>query len=88
MRRRRDREGWVRIGLCMAVLISCGCAGAPSTSTSNLAEISRQDPCASRSQQSERTDTPGRSCRAQHVWWDDVGDALSGVATAVRFPRQ
>ena len=78
----------MRTGLCMAVLISCGCAGIPPASTSNnLAETSRQDPCASRPQQPKGDDIPGRSCRAQHVWWNDVGDALSGVATVVRLPR-
>ena len=78
----------MRTGLCVAVLISCGCAGTPPASTnSNLAETPRQDPCASRPQQPERDDIPGRSCHVQHVWWNDVGDALSGVATAVRLPR-
>lgn len=77
----------MRIGLCVALLISLGCAGTPSMSTNNLTETSRQDPCPSRLQQPERNDIPGRSCRAQHVWWNDVGDALSGVATAVRLPR-
>jgi len=78
----------MRTGLWVAVLISFGCAGTPPASTSNnLAGPPRQDPCASRPQQPERDDTPGRSCRAPHVWWNDVGDALSGVATAVRLPR-
>lgn len=77
----------MRTGLCVAVLISFGCAGTAPPSTSNLAETSRQDPCSSRPQQPARDDIPGRSCRAQHVWWNDVGDALSGVATAVRLPR-
>ncbi len=77
----------MRIGLCVAVLISLGCAGTSPTSTNNLTEISRQDPCPSRLQQPERDDIPGRSCRVHHVWWNDVGDALSGVATAVRLPR-
>jgi hypothetical protein len=78
----------MRIGLCVALLISFGCAATPPASTNNnLAEISRQDPCPSRLQQPERDAIPGRSCRTQHVWWNDVGDALSGVATAVRLPR-
>jgi hypothetical protein len=77
----------MRTGLCMAVLISFGCAGTPPAMTNNLAETSRQDPCTSRLQQSQRDDIPARSCRAQHVWWNDVGDALSGAATAVRLPR-
>lgn len=77
----------MRTGLCMAVLISCGCAGTLPTSPNNLVETSRQDPCASRPQQREGDDIPGRSCHVQHVWWNDVGDALSGVATAVRLPR-
>jgi hypothetical protein len=77
----------MRTGLCVALLIGFGCAGTPPTSTNNLAEPSRQDLCVSRLQQAERDEIPGRSCRAQHVWWNDVGDALSGVATAVRLPR-
>jgi hypothetical protein len=77
----------MRTGLCVVVLLSFGCAGTSPISTNNLTETSRQDPCPSRLQQPERDDTPGRSCRAQHVWWNDVGDALSGVATAVRLPR-
>lgn len=77
----------MRTGLCVALLISFGCAGTSPTSPNNLTETSHQDPCASRQQQPESDDIPGRSCRAQHVWWNDVGDALSGVATAVRLPR-
>ncbi len=77
----------MRTGLYVALLISFGCVGTPVTSTNNLAETSRQDPCASRLQQPQREDIPARSCRAQHVWWNDVGDALSGAATAVRLPR-
>lgn len=77
----------MRAGLCAALLISFGCAGTPPHSTDNLAETSRQDPCASRLQQSERDDVSGHSCREHHVWWNDVGNALSGVATAVRLPR-
>lgn len=87
MGRMHDREGWMRTGLCVALLISFGCAGSPPAATKNLTETSRQDPCASRQQQPERDDILGRSCRAQHVWWNNVGDALSGVATAVRLPR-
>lgn len=85
---RLDMEGRMRIGLCVAVLISFGCAGTPLTATNDLTENPHQDPCTSRLQQPEREDISLRSCRAQHVWWNDVGDALSGVATAVRLPRQ
>ena len=77
----------MRTGLCVALLISFGCAGTPPTSTDNLTETSHQDPCPSRLQQPQRDNTPGRSCRAQPVWWNDVGDALSGAAMAVRLPR-
>jgi hypothetical protein len=87
MRSRHEGEGWMRTGLCMALLISFGCAGTPSTAINNQTETPRQDPCVSRLQQSERDNIPGRSCRDQHVWWNDVGNALSGVATAVRLPR-
>lgn len=77
----------MRTGLCVAVLISFGCAGSSPTATSNLTETSPQDPCASRLQQSDRGDIRGRSCHDQHAWWNDVGNALSGAATAVRLPH-
>ncbi len=77
----------MRIGLCVVLLISFGCAGTPPISTDNLMETSRQDPCPSRQQQSDRGDIRGRSCHDQHAWWNDVGNALSGAATAVRLPH-
>ena len=77
----------MRTGLCVAVLISFGCAGNPPALTNNLTDVSRQDRCVSRLSQPEGDGIPARSCRDQHVWWNDVGDALSGVATAVRLPR-
>ena len=77
----------MRVGLCVALLFSFGCAGISSPLPNNLAETSPQAPCASRPQQPEREDISWRSCRAQHVWWNDIGNALSGVATAVRLPR-
>lgn len=76
----------MRTGLCVVLLIGSGCAGIPPP-INNLTETSCQDPCPSRLHQPQRDGIPGRSCRAQPVRWNDVGDALSGAATAVRLPR-
>ena len=76
-----------RPGSAWRCLSVSGVPGLPPTATNNLAETACQDPCASRMQQPEREAVSGRSCRFQSIWWNDVGDALSGVATAVRLPR-
>jgi len=77
----------MRIGLYAVVLMIFGCTGTPTATTNKPAEISRQDPCVPYHQQAGQDDRLGPSCQAHHVWWNNVGDALSGVATAVRLPR-
>jgi len=75
----------LRGGLLILSLTGFGCAG-PGTSLTHESTELRQETCASGQPQSERDRSSATSCRAQRGWFQQVGDALSGAATAFRAP--
>jgi len=77
----------MRIGLLIFLFVGVGCASPQSSGRTDLAASSPQKVCRAGQQGVDRDRATGPSCRAQSLWWNDVGDALSGAATAVRLPR-
>lgn len=76
----------MRYGLFILVLLSVGCAGSGPSLTNDFADP-HQETCHSRQQRPDRARSHSAECRSQHVWWGEVGDALSGAAMAVRLPK-
>jgi len=77
----------MRIGLLMFLLVGIGCARSQPLVVSDAASVSSQDVCPAGRQRPERARTGEPSCHPQTSWWNTVGDAINGAATAVRLPK-
>lgn len=75
----------MHIGLLMLVLTIVGCANPPA-SFPDTVHLSSQDACLASQQRLERGRPTGSFCQSRSSWWNDVGEALNGAATAVRLP--
>lgn len=73
------------VGLLVLFLTGLGCAGSGTSLTHESAEL-RQESCPSGQQKTERDRGSATSCRPQRSWFQQVGDALSGAASAFRAP--
>lgn len=69
--------------LAISFLLIIGCAGQETkpSSVSLQAGLSSCPPVPS----GKMRDRSLVTCARDHSWWDEVGDALSGAATAVRL---
>ena len=76
----------MRAGLLIMLLIGFGCAGPEATPTRDVAE-SHRDICPFRRVPPEKDRAVEGRCLVPSVGWGPAGEALSGVATAVRMPQ-
>lgn len=67
-------------------LIACGCAGPELSGTDQNADA-RQENCSSSPKKFEQDRRSEPSCRPQPGWLEQVGNALSGSASAFRGTR-
>ena len=79
-------NSFFRVLLLMFILVILGCGGPGSAFTRDGAEH-RQEPCSSREQKAERDYQQSATCRSDRTWFEGIGDALSGAASAVRMPQ-
>ena len=77
----------MRIGLLIVLLAGVGCAGVQSTGRTEVVDSTPHEVCRASHQRPDSDRPTGASCRSQSLWWNEVGEALSGAATAARFPR-
>jgi hypothetical protein len=75
----------MRSMLLVPVLVSLGCAS-PETSMTDKRAKDPQEFCAARLNQSAGDRAPAISCRPQPGLLEQVGNALSGTASAFRAP--
>lgn len=75
----------MRFMLPLLVLLSLGCTG-PQAASQHQAAGSRHEACPSSQPPQEFDRAPLVQCHPEHIRWGEVGDALSGAATAVRLP--
>ena len=75
------------IGLLMLLLAVFGCARPQPVVVTDAAYVPSQAVCSAGQQRLERGRTAGTPCHPPTSWWNTVGDALDGAATAVRLPR-
>lgn len=69
----------------LTLLLACGCAG-PGTALTDQKTATRQGYCPTSQKTVEPDRLGGASCRPQPGLLEQVGNALSGTASAVRAP--
>lgn len=72
-------------GVLILFLATLGC-DSPRASLADQSAEHRQESCTSSRQKTERDRDSANSCRSQRSWSEQIGDALSGVASAFRAP--
>ena len=77
----------MRIGVMIFLVMSLGCAGFQTSGRTDMAGPSSHEVCRASQQNAERGRVSIPTCHSHSLWWNDVGDALNGAATAVRFPK-
>lgn len=77
----------MRIGLLMFLLAGIGCARAQPAVLPETVSIASQEVCSTGQQRPGRGRPGAAPCSPQASWWNTVGDALNGAATAARLPR-
>ena len=74
------------ICLLMFIVMMLGWAGPSHTETLDRVDW-RKDVCPTSHGNPDFPKSSVLRCRRSQSWWQDVGEALSGAATAARFPR-
>ena len=73
-------------GLLIMLLVGFGCAGPQLAQIPDIAE-SEEDTCPSHLAPPEKDHATQKRCPSASSRWGIAGEALSGVATAVRMPN-
>lgn len=82
---KRVKSPPVQAAMLVILCLGVGCAGPETTLTAEDTE-SRQEVCANGQQKEEHDRDAATACRPDRTWFQKVGDALSGVASAFRAP--
>jgi hypothetical protein len=83
---KRVKSPPVQAVMLVILSLGVGCAGPQASLTADGAE-SHEEVCTSSQQKEERDRHAATACRPHRTWLQEVGDAISGVASAFRAPN-
>lgn len=72
--------------LFLLIVAMGGCASLTGLDRQNSSD-SQSEACSAHPSREDSQEASSISCRRHSFSWNDVGDALNGAATAVRFPK-